>query len=338
MMKAVRITGMIAAIFAAVLLVLPAVLGADIIAEGQESAAKFESAVARFKKARGNKARTSESRKSPLLHEAELFALYLDPPKPKRPARTRSGARGGRSAEPTVREAPSRISVKFTLIGTSYFALRPELSLALIEEVGKGGLRWVRQSSKVGHLVIEKIRDGMIVVSDGKTKTELAAKRPPKVNLLKGAGNDKQSSVKAGDSIALSVPASEGAQATSGKVVTAAARKGRPGQTSVKKDSAAGRPPEISEEVRQAQIARMIEELMAVEAERGIAGLESGITGLGEEPAQELEEMRISKKEAEDLERLGRDLEAEEEPNAIKRKMRERVKEARERRKKVLKP
>jgi hypothetical protein len=313
MMKIVRITGMMAAIFAAVLLVLPAVLGADIIAEGQESAAKFESAVAKFKKARGSKARTSESRKSPLLHEAELFALYLDPPKPKRPARTRSGA-------------------------TSYFALRPELSLALIEEVGKGGLRWVRQSSKVGHLVIEKIRDGMIVVSDGKTKTELAAKRPPKVNLLKGAGNDKQSSVKAGDSIALSVPASEGAQATSGKVVTAAARKGRPGQTSVKKDSAAGRPPEISEEVRQAQIARMIEELMAVEAERGIAGLESGITGLGEEPAQELEEMRISKKEAEDLERLGRDLEAEEEPNAIKRKMRERVKEARERRKKVLKP
>lgn len=342
MMKVVRITGLMAAISVAVLWVLPVVLGADIIAEDLESAAGFESAVAKFKKTRGNETKARESRVSPLLREAELFALYLNPPKPERSPRTRSsagpGARSGVPAEPTVHNAPPRISVKFTLIGTSYFASCPELSLALIEEVGKGELSWVRQSSKVGHLVIEEIGDGMIVVSDGKTKTELTAKRPPAVNLLKGAGSVKQSSVKTSDTISISMPVSSGesAQDASDKVVTAAAGKG-PEQTSVK--SAAGGPP-VSEEVRQAAIARMLENLKAFQTESGIPGLDGEIMELGIKPPQELEKMRISREEAEDLDRLGQELRerAGEEPNAIENRRLERLRELRERKRRIASP
>jgi hypothetical protein len=60
------------------------------------------------------------------------------------------------------------------------------LSLALIDEPGKG-LHWVRQSSKVGHLLIEQIKDGLIVVKDGKGTFELEAEQKPEISLLEGA-------------------------------------------------------------------------------------------------------------------------------------------------------
>jgi hypothetical protein len=59
------------------------------------------------------------------------------------------------------------------------------MSLALIDEPGKG-LRWVKQSSEVGHLIIEQVKDGEIVVRDGQRTFELVAERPKKVSLLKG--------------------------------------------------------------------------------------------------------------------------------------------------------
>jgi len=47
------------------------------------------------------------------------------------------------------------------------------MSLALIDEPGKGR-HWVKPSSKVGHLYIEQIKDGLVVVSGGKESFEVA--------------------------------------------------------------------------------------------------------------------------------------------------------------------
>jgi hypothetical protein len=58
------------------------------------------------------------------------------------------------------------------------------MSLALIDEPGKG-LRWVRPSSKVGHLIIEQVKDGIVVVRDGQNSFEIVAERPVKKSLLK---------------------------------------------------------------------------------------------------------------------------------------------------------
>ncbi|MHC4076474.1 MAG: hypothetical protein ACYSRZ_08705, partial [Planctomycetota bacterium] len=66
----------------------------------------------------------------------------------------------------------------------------PELSLALIDQPGKG-FRWIRQSAEVGHLVIEQIKDGSIVVRDGEKIFELVAKRPEKRSLLKKPATDQ---------------------------------------------------------------------------------------------------------------------------------------------------
>jgi hypothetical protein len=131
---------------------------------------------------KGQKSTGAESQVSPLVKEAEAFALYLDPPKPKAPPRR----------APRERSAPrpsAAVSAKFNLVGTSYYALRPELSLALIDEPGKG-LHWVRQSNKVGHLIIETIQDGIVVVRDGQRTFELEVERPKKRSLVKGSISD----------------------------------------------------------------------------------------------------------------------------------------------------
>jgi len=81
------------------------------------------------------------------------------------------------------------VTAKFTLLGTSFYAARPELSMAFIDEPGRGS-RWLRLASQVGHLTIEQIKDGLIVVRDGQRTFELAAeKRPEMRSLLEGSAS-----------------------------------------------------------------------------------------------------------------------------------------------------
>ncbi|MHC4125959.1 MAG: hypothetical protein ACYSRR_05845, partial [Planctomycetota bacterium] len=51
--------------------------------------------------------------------------------------------------------------------------------------------RWIRQSAEIGHLVIEQIKDGSIVVRDGEKTFELIAERPKKRSLLKKPATDQ---------------------------------------------------------------------------------------------------------------------------------------------------
>ena len=177
MIKTLRITSIIAVVLAVVFFVLPAVFGVS----GDEQIEQFlnsAGAIEKFKEAKGDKVEDRQHEISPLVKQAEAFALYLNPPpKPK----TEPSVSGGQN-EPRPKVS---VSPKFKLVGTSCYALHPELSLALIDEPGKG-LHWVRQSSKVGHLIVEQVKDGLVVVRDGKSTFELVAERPEKRSLLKG--------------------------------------------------------------------------------------------------------------------------------------------------------
>lgn len=102
--------------------------------------------------------------------------MYLNPPPPPTPIRD------------TIRPEPVRpveSPISFKLIGISYCTSNPELSLALIDETGKG-LHWVKQSSKVEHVLIQEIKNDAVIVKDGERTISLVPEREPKISLIKG--------------------------------------------------------------------------------------------------------------------------------------------------------
>ncbi len=175
MIKTLRIASVMAAILAVIFLVLAVVFGVR-SDERIEGFLNSPSVIEQFNTAIGNQAKTSESRSSPLVQQATAFALYLNP-KPKEPSAVRDT--GG------IMPLSLPTSPKFTVVATSYYEVQPELSLALIDEPGKG-LHWVRQSSKVGHLVIEQVRDSLVIVKGGKETFEIAVEERPEMSLLEG--------------------------------------------------------------------------------------------------------------------------------------------------------
>ncbi len=175
MIKTLRITSVVAAISAVILFIFPVVFGGR-SDEHIEGFLNSPSVIEKFNMAMGNQAKTSESQSSPLVQQATAFASYLNP-KPKDISAARdSGA--------TPQSLP--VTPKFRVVATTYCQAQPELSLALIDEAGKG-MHWVRQSSKVGHLVIEQVRDSLVVVKGDKGTFELAVEERPQMSLLEGA-------------------------------------------------------------------------------------------------------------------------------------------------------
>lgn len=175
MIRTLRITSVIAVILGVVFFVLLAVF--DVHSDEQiEQFLDSAGIMEEFDGARGDRVGNSQQEVSPLVKQAELFALYLDPPpKPQMES----------SAPRTDKPRPPRpVSPKFKLVGTSYYTLHPESSLALIDEPGKG-LRWVKQSAEVGHLIIEQIKDGLVVVRDGESTFEMVAERSERKSLVK---------------------------------------------------------------------------------------------------------------------------------------------------------
>jgi hypothetical protein len=179
MIKTLRITTIVAAILAGLLLVFPIVFG--VRSDGKiEELLKSPGVIERFKEAAGTKAREVEG-DSPLIKQAVAFGLYLNggPPKPKPVAMPQTA--------PTLPRPSVPVSNKFKLISTSVYESHPEQSIALIDEPGKGP-HWIRQSASVGHLVIEQIKDGVVVIRDGQNISELAVEpRPAIISLLEGS-------------------------------------------------------------------------------------------------------------------------------------------------------
>jgi len=178
MLKTLKITGIIAAALAVVFLVFSAVFGA----RGNDDIENFldsPGAVENFEKAHGNNQKKDLDQTSPLVKQAQKFALFLNPPVAPRitaPVRT-TGA-------PATPARPKTVSAKFKLIGTSFYPNNPEMSLALIDEPGKG-FRWIRQSGKVGHLIIQQVKDGIVVVKDDQRTFEMIPERKPKKSLIR---------------------------------------------------------------------------------------------------------------------------------------------------------
>lgn len=99
---------------------------------------------------------------TPLVREATVFALYLNPPSPPAPSEIRQPP--ATVAPPVSR--PVSAAPWFSLLATSYNRLHPERSWALVCEPGQGG-RWTRKGDQLGHFVIEDVERGAILCRDG---------------------------------------------------------------------------------------------------------------------------------------------------------------------------
>ena len=113
------------------------------------------------------KASNDSPMNSPLVAQAQAFALLLNPPKAPEPPKARPVEIPQEVLRPVV------TSPKFTVVATSVYAAQPDQSRALVSEPGSG-LRWVRPGDSLGHLVVHDIRAGLVVYRDGTRTGEVA--------------------------------------------------------------------------------------------------------------------------------------------------------------------
>ena len=128
---------------------------------------------------------------SPLVKQAEKFALRIDPPPPPPPP-PRDITTAKISTKTEDRIPPP--SAKFTLSGTVVSA-NPDYSIALLNTTAKG-LRWFRQGEKIAHLTIEQIGEGFIIINDGTKTYEMQTPEKTRVSLLKGDPDNPYSKTK----------------------------------------------------------------------------------------------------------------------------------------------
>jgi len=179
MINTLRITSVVAVILAGVFFVFPVIFGVRSDQQVNDFVAS-PGVREKFEQAANSKDKSTENRASPLVQQAEAFALYLNPPKPINPTSPQ-----GPKAGSVIRQMPST-TPQFKVFGTSYCRDNPDLSLVLIDEPGKGR-HWVRQSSKVGHLIIEQVKDGLVVVKSGEKTFELPIEQIPEASIVKAA-------------------------------------------------------------------------------------------------------------------------------------------------------
>ncbi|UCF16560.1 MAG: hypothetical protein JSW59_03690 [Phycisphaerales bacterium] len=176
MIKTLRITSVLAAIAAGVLIyyfIIPMVVGAD-GDERIDKALDAATVVENFREKKGPN-RSPKGDISPLVEQALAFAGHLAPGRVVQP---RMGVSG------TSRQPRPPTTPKFKVFATTYFAGNPALSQALIDEPGKGRY-WVRQSSMVSGLLIEQVKDGAVVVKSSKDTYELEVESNPQAAAVK---------------------------------------------------------------------------------------------------------------------------------------------------------
>ena len=132
-----------------------------------------------------------------LVREAKLFALRINPPPPPKPKvaprpPTKAPPRPP-SAKTPARPVPKgeTVSSKYKVIATCRYDEFPDKSLALLE-LSATGQKWVRAGETVGHLVLQEVKDGSVVMyRNGKRDSEVAAIIPKTTSLLKTLTNTK---------------------------------------------------------------------------------------------------------------------------------------------------
>jgi len=308
MAKAVRITSILMAALAVVLFTFPVVFGAR-SDEKKDDFFTSPSIIEKFKQANGVKSKDPKDQKSPLVVQAEAFALYLDPPPPP-PPKTAVAPRtvAPASIRPTTPEVRpiGPVSVKFTVMATSYYASRPELSFALIDEPGKG-YRWIKPSQKIGHLLIEQIKAGVVIAKDGDRTVEILAEIKPTKSLLKGAATEPlpgesglestlENLIKTENTITKAESPESGAN---GRITTVRANRRRESSTPVR----------AVDPQKEAEMNKLMEELKAIQNKEGGSADGASSAELMNKVISRLRGSSVDSEETKNLNRLGRELE-----------------------------
>jgi len=110
---------------------------------------------------------------SPLVEKAKAFALYLNPPEPAKPKPNQISHVASSTTKTIAPVTLAETTAKFVLVATSYYEARPEKSLALVSEPGRGN-RWVRPGERLGHFTLERVEQGSIVFRDGDRTSNMA--------------------------------------------------------------------------------------------------------------------------------------------------------------------
>jgi hypothetical protein len=87
------------------------------------------------------------------------------------------------------------VTPKFKVVGISYCEKRPELSMALIDEPGKG-IHWVKQSTSVGHLLVEQVLNDLVIVKSSTKTFKLVPEREKPESKTKSKSTGKSSVTK----------------------------------------------------------------------------------------------------------------------------------------------
>ncbi len=136
------------------------------------------SIIEKFQNIENIRKESSQDKMSPLVSQSGEFALIIDPPKPPVPPPEIKTE----SPKPKVTPPPvfaPRLTARFRLLATSCNRDRPEDSVALVSEPGKGE-HWAKAGDFIGNFVLEKIESGSIVYRYGNQVSEMNVElRPP---------------------------------------------------------------------------------------------------------------------------------------------------------------
>ncbi|MBN1359295.1 MAG: hypothetical protein JW993_01830 [Sedimentisphaerales bacterium] len=130
----------------------------------------------------GQRTEDSAQTASPLVVQAEAFAVYLNPPVVA--AEEESGSpvvpltsHGLQASAPAVR--PASVSADFRVVAVSCCPERPERSMALLcaASDSEGEAKWVKEGAGIGHFVVHEIKQGAVVLRNGEQQCELAVER-----------------------------------------------------------------------------------------------------------------------------------------------------------------
>ena len=159
MVKTLRITSVIVVLLSMAIFAFPVIYGVKTdqnIEEFLDSPDVLEV----YQATSGDRPTTPVNQVHPLVQQAEVLRKILVPVVVKPQPRTQTA---GRTKPPVA--TPQKVTPKFTVECTIYYEQNPQLSMAMIKEGTRRS--WVMQSSSVNHLIIEEVRDGVVVVRNG---------------------------------------------------------------------------------------------------------------------------------------------------------------------------
>jgi hypothetical protein len=256
MIKTLHITSIIVAVLAAGLFAFPVVFGFRGNKE-IDNFLKAQSALAKYRQA-GKTAGAGRDETSPLVTQAAKWALIIDPlPPTPDPIDNDDNRPGPETKEPGTPKPPIR--PKFKVLATSYNQTRPEESLALVDEPGKG-LHWVRQADIVGNLTIE-VQNGSVLAKSGSRSETLAIPHKPQMSLLASEFNGSFPAVTPTPTINRTPP--KGGR--SGTINRKPPRQGKTGNTISAPPTRSKANTEMSEE-QKAKTEKLLAELQALAA------------------------------------------------------------------------